>query len=71
MTIIKPLYAKIKNPLLPDTVHVDNPKLYFNNVIQSVFTIFFIVAILYFIWHVIMAGYRDGKTDQGHHPRLF
>lgn len=65
MAIIKPIYAKITNPILPDTVHVDNPKLYFNNVIQSIFTIFFIIAVLYFIWHVIMAGYRlmDARGD--------
>ena len=65
MNIIKPLYAQVRNPLLPNEVHVTNPKLYFNNVIQSVFTIFFIVAVLYFFWHVIMAGYRlmDARGD--------
>ena len=65
MNITKPVYAKVKNPLLPDTLHIDNPKLYFNNVLQSVFSIFFIVAIIYFVWHVIMAGYRlmDARGD--------
>jgi len=65
MTLIKPILAAIKNPLLPDTVHVDQPQLYFNNVIQTIFTIFFIVAVLYFIWHIIMAGYRimDARGD--------
>ena len=65
MKLVKFIHAAIKNPLLPDTVHVDNPQLYFNNVIQTIFTVFFIVAVLYFIWHVIMAGYRlmDARGD--------
>ena len=63
--LTEPVFAKIKNPLLPDTVHIDQPQLYFNNVIQTIFTIFFIVAVIYFIWHVIMAGYRlmDARGD--------
>ena len=65
MTLIKPIHAAIKNPLLPDTIHIDQPKTYFNNVIQTIFTIFFIVAVLYFIWHVVMAGYHlmDSRGD--------
>ena len=65
MTLIKPIFATINNPLLPNTIHVNQPQLYFNNVIQTIFTIFFIIAVLYFIWHVIMAGYRlmDARGD--------
>ena len=65
MKLIHPIYAIIKNPILPDDVHVDDPQLYFNNVLQTVLTIFFIVATLYFIWHVVMAGYRlmDARGD--------
>jgi len=57
MSLIKPIHAIITNPLLPETV-VTDPQSYFNNVIQTIFTVFFIVAVIYFIWHVIMAGYR-------------
>ena len=65
MKLIKPIHATIVNPLLPDTKHVTDPQFYFNNVIQAIFTVFFIVAVLYFIWHVIMAGYRlmDARGD--------
>lgn len=31
---------------------------YTNDVIQSVFSIFFIVAVVYFIWQIIMAGFH-------------
>lgn len=64
--IIEPGRVGINNPLLSDNnIHVNQPQLYFNNVIQTVFTIFFIVAVLYFVWHVIMAGYRlmDARGD--------
>ncbi len=59
MFFIKPLYAKIGNPLLPNSDEIsDQPSNYVNNVIQSIFTIFFIVAVVYFIWHFVMAAYH-------------
>lgn len=58
MKIIKPALAQIMNPLLPDSTHVTDPKTYISKVIQGVLSIFFLVAVLYFIWHFVMAGYR-------------
>lgn len=54
----------ITNPLLnnPESQVVD-PQAYTNNVIQSVFSIFFIVAVIYFIWNIIMAGYHLISTE--------
>lgn len=55
-----PAAAVVCNPILtgggcdPST----NPQTYFNNVLSVVFSIFFIVAVLYFIWHMIFAGYH-------------
>jgi len=54
----------IKNPLLKNGAQqVDNPILYTNNVLQTVFSIFFIVAVIYFMWHFIMAGYHLISTE--------
>ena len=54
----------ILNPILKNGYEQANsPELYTNNVIQTVFSIFFIVGVIYFIWHVIMAGYHLIATD--------
>ena len=69
MTLIKTAYAVIQNPILDDpSTPVNNPKLYFNNVISSVLSVFFIVAVLYFAWFFIMAGYHliDSRGDPKH-----
>jgi len=59
MNLIKPIYAAIENPLLKDSSSIaQNPQKYANNVIQTIFSIFFIVAVIYFIWHFIMAAYH-------------
>ncbi len=56
--IVAPVYAQVCNPLLKDCTSSTNPKGYFNNVLQGVFSIFFIVGVIYFIWHIIFAGYH-------------
>jgi hypothetical protein len=54
----------ISNPLLKNGAQqVENPVLYTNNVIQTVFSIFFIVGVIYFMWHFIMAGYHLISTE--------
>lgn len=59
MTIIKPIHAAIRNPILNNSDSISgDPTNYVNNVIQSIFTIFLIVAVIYFIWHFIMSAYR-------------
>lgn len=54
--LIKPAYAIINNPIIKDTTNVTQPKTYLNNVIQTIITVFFIVAVLYFIWNFVFAG---------------
>lgn len=49
----------IFNPLLKNgQQQVENPFIYTNNVFQAVFSIFFIVGIIYFIWHFMMGAYH-------------
>lgn len=56
MSLITPVYAQICNSALSDCTSSTAPKTYINNVIQSVFSIFFIVGIVYFIWHFVFAA---------------
>jgi len=58
MSIISPAYATICNSALKDCTSSTNPKLYIGNVIQGIFSLFFIVAVVYFIWHFVFAGYH-------------
>ena len=54
----------ILNPILKNGYdQANSPEMYTNNVIQTVFSIFFIVASIYFIWHLIMAGYHLISTE--------
>ena len=69
MNLIKPVYAAITNPLLKNSGNIiSNPQGYINQVIQTVFSIFFIVAVIYFIWHIVMAAYHmissQGEPDK-------
>jgi succinate dehydrogenase hydrophobic anchor subunit len=59
MNLIKPVYASITNPILNNSWSIaSNPQGYINQVLQTVFSIFFIVAVIYFIWHIVMAAYH-------------
>jgi small-conductance mechanosensitive channel len=63
MSLIKSIYAagsaSINNPVLPNSETIaSNPTQYVDNVIQSIINIFLIVAVIYFIWHFIMAAYH-------------
>lgn len=54
----------ITNPLLKNAEQqVTDPTGYTNNVLQAVFSIFFLVAIIYFVWNIIMAGYHLISTE--------
>ena len=54
----------IYNPLLNNgQQQVTDPTAYTNSVIQAVFSIFFVVAVIYFVWHFIMAGYHLISTE--------
>lgn len=59
----KPVRAWICNPILIDCTSSKDPTKYTNNVLQAVITILFIVAIIYFLWHVVFAGYHLIATD--------
>ncbi len=63
LPIIKPAYAQICNSALGDCTSSTNPTAYVNNVIQAVFSIFFIVGVVYFLWHFIFAGLHMMATD--------
>lgn len=59
MKLIKPIYAAIINPLIENSETIaTNPGTYVEGVIQAVFSIFLVVATVYFIWHIIMAAYH-------------
>jgi len=49
----------LNNPKLPSA----DPQAYFNTVISAVISISFIVAIIYFFWHFIFAGYHLIGSD--------
>jgi len=61
MKLIKPVLAVIENPVMDSGLNQQintNPQAFTNSVFQTVFSIFMIVGIIYFIWHFIMAGYH-------------
>lgn len=59
INLIKPAIAQITNPIIEDSDAIaKNPSNYVNNVIQAIISIFFIVAVVYFIWHLVMSAYR-------------
>jgi len=54
----------IWNPVINNgKLQVTDPTAYTNSVIQSVFSIFFVVAVIYFVWNFIMAGYHLISTE--------
>lgn len=54
----------ICNPVLGSFCQSANdPELYTNNVISAVISLFFIVGIIYFFWHLIFAGYHLIGSD--------
>lgn len=48
----------ICNPVLNDCTSSSDPTGYTNNVLSTVVSLFFIVGIIYFFWHLIFAGYH-------------
>lgn len=63
LVIAPPVSAQICNPVLNNCSSSTNPVGYTNNVISSAISIFFIVALLYFFWHFIFAGYHLIGSD--------
>ena len=59
LNLVKPAFAIIDNPIIKNSESIaKDPGNYVNNTIQAIITIFFIVAVIYFIWHVVMAAYH-------------
>lgn len=58
ITINKPVFAQITNPVLNDPSIGANPEVYVNNIIQAIISIFLLVAVIYFIWHFVMSAYH-------------
>lgn len=55
--LVTPAYATIYNPVLNNKeIQTDAPKTYINNVLSAIVTMFFIVAVIYFLWHGVFAG---------------
>lgn len=55
--ITKPLIVAITNKALKNPSAQTDPG-YISNVLQTVFNLFMIVGVVYFIWHFIFAGYH-------------
>jgi len=61
MKLIKSVQAAINNPVIDPGLRnqmVNDPKEYVSNVAQTLFSIFMVVGVIYFIWHFIMAAYH-------------
>lgn len=66
MNIVHQAYAAITNPILPITKDIStNPYGPANSVIQTVFSLFFVVAVLYFFYFIFLAGFHwiDSEGD--------
>lgn len=64
--LIKPVYADIKNPLLPNLdSYIDTPIPFVTQIVQTILGLFFILAVIYFAWQVIMSGleYMNSQGD--------
>lgn len=58
ITFNKPILAQITNPVLDDPSIGTNPEAYVNTAIQTIISVFLLVAVIYFIWHFIMSAYH-------------
>lgn len=56
---------KLLDPDCNASVQVNDPQGYFGRVIQGLFSIFMVVAVIYFVWHFIMGAYHyiDSSGD--------
>ncbi|MFA6184545.1 MAG: hypothetical protein WCT51_02605 [Candidatus Shapirobacteria bacterium] len=49
----------ITNPVLKNSSNISsNPTGYFNSAIQTMISLFFIFGLIYFIFHLVLAGYK-------------
>jgi hypothetical protein len=61
--LVKPAYAVICNPVLNNCTSSTAPKTYFNNVLSGIISIFMLVGVIYFVWHIVFAGYHLISTQ--------
>ena len=59
----KSVFAVICNPTLNSCLSSSDPQGYTNSVLSTVVSLFFIVGIIYFIWHLVFAGYHLIGSD--------
>ena len=79
MSLIKPIYAAITNPVLKNSSSISsNPTAYINSVIQTVISILFIFGLIYFIYHIVLSGYKmissqgdPKKYEEAQHSLLY
>ena len=79
LNLIKPAIAQITNPVLENSQTIaTDPNTYINKVIQTIISIFLIVATIYFVWHLVMAAYHfissngdPKKYEQAQHGILY
>jgi hypothetical protein len=56
---VTPVQAVISNPVVNNGINqATAPQDYFNSVLSAVISIFFLVGIVYYIWHIVFAGYH-------------
>ncbi|RLC35732.1 hypothetical protein DRH14_00090 [Candidatus Shapirobacteria bacterium] len=54
-----PVSAQITNPLLPKAKqNINHPTIFLNRFLKMAIGIFFMVGILYFLWHLAMGAYH-------------
>ena len=66
MNLIPPVYAAVTNPVLPlSFVSTTDPCGATNTIIQTIFSLFFLVAVLYFFYFIFLAGFHwiDSEGD--------
>ncbi len=66
LQLIHPAYAVITNPVLPiSQMSANAPQAATNAIIQTIFSLFFIIAVLYFFYFIFLAGFHwiDSEGD--------
>jgi len=71
MNFIKPVLALITNPVInPDVASEmqSNPQAFTNNLIQTIISLLLLVAIIFFLWSFLTAGFEfissEGDPDK-------
>ena len=64
MTLIKPIFAQIRNPVMKDSANkLKDPVGFINKFIQGLFSMFMLIGFLYFAWYFILGAYHLISTE--------